>query len=252
MATFLDELNLNAAKKLSNVVEAEFKAYVDNVLFPYWVEREYVRNVKQEIVDKVKRGEYKIENGKKIVCGEICYINCRGEYSSCHSPEFEGNNKLVQQLLDMGFEFKSYGDKLDSAIVIYPKRNGFFTFYVKSTPQYATEHIQFNSSILRKTEKRKFTQIERVGLFKKAKEIVYEREVDTYELCNELKTICKAFAERGRKDSVEIMLELKGHLDESPIAQICDFDKKIITDFNSNYSDENHIEASCLTYRVEF
>ena len=253
MVSFLDELNSTLSKKVSSGVELEFKTYVNNVLFPYWLEREYDRNVKQEIINKVKRGEYQIHNGKKIVCGEIRYINCEGEYSKIHSPEFEVNDELVKKLLDMGLEYKSYGEELNSAVIIYPKHNGFFTFFVKSSPLYTTKNIKFNStSILKKTEKRKFTQIERVGLLKKPKEVVYEREVDTYELCNELKTICKAFAERGKKDSIEIMFELKGYLDQSPIAKICDFDKKIITNFNSNYSDENHIDDSCLTYRVEF
>ena len=253
MTSFLENLNSFASTNLSTDIETEFITYANDVLFPYWIEREYERNVKQEIINKVKRGEYTIENGKKIVCGKILYINSEVVYSEIYSPKFKINNELINKLLDMGFGLNSYGSKLPTPIIIYPQHGGYFIFRVKSSPNYASTNIKFDhGNIIKKTENRSFTHIERVGLFKRKKECVYERKVDTYELCDELKVICKAFADRGKQDAVEIAFELKGYSDYNPIATLRNFDEKVITDFSTFYSEKDHISESCLTYRVEF
>ena len=244
MENFIDELNLSVSQNVATTVAESYESYVNNVLFPYWIEREYERIVKQEISNRVARGEYTIENGKKVVAGEIRYINWKGT-SEENLFDVEVNKELIQQLSKMGLEnsVESYGDKLKSIVDIRPTINGNFYFYIRGV------HSQIFHSIIEGTHTSITTESKREGLFKREKTYEHKKEVRSYELEWPLKTVCKAFAERGKKDFVEIAFEIKGI--NGFVAKMRNFDEKIISDVG-RYEEDDYTSHSCLTYRIEF
>lgn len=274
MGTFLDDLNAKVlTEEGEESLKREFIKYIDEELFPYWIKREY-EEIKKEIENKAKLGEFKIENEKKVIEGKFSFSSILHRrntkeiskfiYLDCYSKKNE--IPLFEELRSRGInEFgKDFPCKAYAEIKQAPKK----TLIVFKYGYCSTRHA--NASTIKEIPMGEIewkNETRWHGLFNRYKVTV----PILVKLTNSFKDIYKAFTQIAQKDSVKIGLSFIEQLNSFSEANeiiIDDFDKEIrFTPANDwtiipNY-EENleakycHVEAEVLsriyfTYRVEF
>lgn len=246
--SFLDELNATAfTENEEELLKKEFIDYVDNVVFPYWVEREYKR-IKAEIRKKVEKGEYTIENGRKVVEGKLTtsYIG-EGEWIDTH-VRFVGYGEADFQPIPL-FKQLAFRGKCD---------------FGDDFPCKARARIDKSGDSASVFFKGIAVQVEwnKRGLFKN------RMEAEAVKLTKEFKEVCNAFAEWAQKDNIKLSWGILPKWSEFMVAN---FDEEIRhkTSFGCVYDGRNPYEkkeaeskrerieyeigqSTALVYRVEF
>ena len=116
--SFLDELRGDVlTEDGEKALQRKYKEYIENEVLPYWVEREYAK-IKEEIANRAKLGDFKNENGKKVIEGQFSFWGfgrrdrlSLSQYIECGDREDILVNDLLLEIADRGI--KDFGEDFE-------------------------------------------------------------------------------------------------------------------------------------------